>query len=97
MLGEELKRSAVAAGPLVYLVDDDADLREEMLLGLTRLGLDVHGFDSAAALYRGAGRSILPRAGRVLLVGVLALLLIAAVAIIVLVYRYASLKSQLPE
>ncbi|ODT18182.1 MAG: protein petR [Kaistia sp. SCN 65-12] len=52
MLGEELKRSTVAAGPLVYLVDDDADLREEMLLGLTRLGLEVHGFDSAAALYR---------------------------------------------
>lgn len=37
---------------LVYLVDDDGDFREEMVFGLTRLGLDVHGFPSAAALYR---------------------------------------------
>lgn len=52
MLGEELKRTGVAATPLVYLVDDDGDFREEMVLGLTGLGLDVHGFGSAAALYR---------------------------------------------
>lgn len=37
---------------LVYLVDDDLDFREEMVLGLSSLGLDAHGFGSAAALYR---------------------------------------------
>ena len=52
MLGEELKQTGVTAAPLVYLVDDDGDLREEMLLGLSGLGLDVHGFGNAAALYR---------------------------------------------
>lgn len=52
MLGEELKQAGIAAAPLVYLVDDDGDLREEMLLGLSGLGLDVQGFGSAAALYR---------------------------------------------
>jgi DNA-binding response OmpR family regulator len=40
------------APSLIYVVDDDADLREEMILGLSRLGLDAHGFHSAAALYR---------------------------------------------
>ena len=38
--------------PLIYLVDDDEDFREEMVAGLSRLGLNVHGFDGAAALYR---------------------------------------------
>jgi two-component system response regulator PhoP len=52
MLEEELKRTGGAIGPLVYLVDDDGDFREEMLLGLSGLGLDVRGFGSAAALYR---------------------------------------------
>lgn len=52
MLGEELKKTGVAVAPLVYLVDDDGDFREEMVFGLSRLGLDVHGFHSAAALYR---------------------------------------------
>jgi DNA-binding response OmpR family regulator len=52
MMGEELKQVAAATAPLVYLVDDDGDLREEMVLGLSRLGLDVEGFHSAAALYR---------------------------------------------
>lgn len=52
MTGQELKQAAAAAGPLVYLVDDDGDLREEMVLGLSRLGLEVQGFHSAAALYR---------------------------------------------
>jgi two-component system response regulator PhoP len=52
MPGEALKQGRVALSPLVYLVDDDEDFREEMLLGLTRLGLNVHGFRDAAALYR---------------------------------------------
>lgn len=52
MLGEEVKRTHVAAAPLVYLVDDDRDFCEEMVLGLSRLGLDAHGFHNAAALYR---------------------------------------------
>ena len=38
--------------PLVYLVDDDEDLREELVLGLSRLGLSVDGFDSAPPFYR---------------------------------------------
>jgi len=38
--------------PLVYLVDDDSDYREEMVSGLSRLGLDVYGFGDASALYR---------------------------------------------
>lgn len=37
---------------LVYLVDGDATSREEMVVGLSRLGLQVAGFPSAAALYR---------------------------------------------
>jgi DNA-binding response OmpR family regulator len=52
MLGEELNKTGAGSGPVVYLVDDDADLREEIVLGLSRLGLDVHGFHSAGALYR---------------------------------------------
>lgn len=52
MLGEELKQTGTAVEPLVYLVDDDGDFREEMVFGLSRLGLDVHGFGNAAALYR---------------------------------------------
>lgn len=38
--------------PLVYLVDDDSDYRDEMVSGLSRLGLDIYGFDDASALYR---------------------------------------------
>ncbi len=38
--------------PLVYLVDDDGDFREEMVLGLSRLGLNVQGFHGAADFYR---------------------------------------------
>lgn len=38
--------------PLIYLVDDDGDFREEMVSGLSRLGLNVLGFDGAAPLYR---------------------------------------------
>src|SRR3546814_313596 len=45
-------QDGVAIASLVYLVDDDDDLREELLLGLSRLGLNVHGFDSATSLYR---------------------------------------------
>ncbi|MGJ4860735.1 response regulator transcription factor [Labrys sp. La1] len=49
---EETKQGDVAIAPLVYLVDDDEDFRDEMVSGLSRLGLNVHGFGSAAALYR---------------------------------------------
>ncbi|WP_454818613.1 response regulator transcription factor [Labrys neptuniae] len=49
---EETKRGDGAIAPLVYLVDDDEDFREEMVSGLIRLGLNVHGFGSAAGLYR---------------------------------------------
>ena len=36
----------------VYLVEDTVDLREEIVFGLTALGLDVTGFGDADALYR---------------------------------------------
>jgi two-component system response regulator PhoP len=40
-------------GPLrVFLVDDDDDLREEMVLLLERAGFDVRGLADAAAFYR---------------------------------------------
>ncbi|WP_448956567.1 response regulator transcription factor [Labrys neptuniae] len=52
MFSEENKQANVAIAPLVYLVDDDEDFREEMVAGLSRLGLNTHGFHSAEALYR---------------------------------------------
>lgn len=52
MVEEGSKRGGAAITPLVYLVDDDGDFREEMVLGLSRLGLETHGFHDAAALYR---------------------------------------------
>lgn len=42
----------VTTSPLVYLVDDDSDYRDEMVSGLSRLGLDIYGFGNASALYR---------------------------------------------
>ncbi|MEI8170740.1 MAG: response regulator transcription factor [Rhodoferax sp.] len=36
----------------VFLVEDTADLREEIVFGLTALGLDVSGFGDAIGLYR---------------------------------------------
>lgn len=36
----------------VFLVEDTDDLREEIIFGLSALGLDVSGFSDAAALYR---------------------------------------------
>lgn len=42
----------IATTPLVYLVDGDEGFREEMVSGLSGLGLTVHGFDGAAPLYR---------------------------------------------
>ncbi len=36
----------------VYLVSDDKDFREKLVLSLSGLGLSVAGFDSAASLYR---------------------------------------------
>ncbi|MGJ4860744.1 response regulator transcription factor [Labrys sp. La1] len=52
MSAKETRRGDGAITPLVYLVDDDEDFREEMVSGLSRLGLNVHGFGSAAGLYR---------------------------------------------
>lgn len=48
----DFQQSSNVAEPLVYLVDDDADLREEMVHGLRRLGVNALGFPGAAALYR---------------------------------------------
>jgi two-component system response regulator PhoP len=50
--GAESGRGDATVAPLVYLVDDDGDFREETILGLTRLGLDVHGFHNASDFYR---------------------------------------------
>ena len=36
----------------VFLVEDTDDLREELVFGLSALGLDVSGFSDATALYR---------------------------------------------
>lgn len=36
----------------VFLVEDTADLREEIVFGLTALGLEVSGFGDAVGLYR---------------------------------------------
>jgi two-component system response regulator PhoP len=52
MIGGESGHGDDAMTPLVYLVDDDVGFREEMVFGLSRLGLDVHAFHDAAALYR---------------------------------------------
>jgi len=52
MIGDESGQGDGAITPLVYLVDDDGDFREEMVFGLSRLGLNAHGFPDAAALYR---------------------------------------------
>lgn len=38
--------------PLVYLVDDNKEYREEAVYGLSALGIDAHGFADASALYR---------------------------------------------
>ena len=46
------KANQDAIPPLVYLVDDDEDFREEMIFGLSRLGLNARGFHDAAELYR---------------------------------------------
>jgi len=52
MFEKEAEWSDVAGATLVYLVDDDDDFREEMVAGLSRLGLNVHGFHNAEGLYR---------------------------------------------
>lgn len=36
----------------VFLVEDNADLREEMIFGLTSLGIEAFGFGEAQSLYR---------------------------------------------
>ncbi|MBK1868793.1 response regulator transcription factor [Aestuariivirga sp. YIM B02566] len=52
MAEEVSKQGGATITPLVYLVDDDGDFRDEMVLGLSSLGLEAHGFHDAAALYR---------------------------------------------
>lgn len=52
-MSEEVREANDAAvSPLVYIVDDDKDFREEMIWGLSRRGINVVGFDGAASLYR---------------------------------------------
>jgi DNA-binding response OmpR family regulator len=41
----------------VYLIEDTTDLRDEMVFGLSALGLDVTGFGEAAGLYRALAAS----------------------------------------
>lgn len=48
--GHETSDAAIALR--VYLVDDDEDFRERMVLSLSGLGISVTGFDSAASFYR---------------------------------------------
>lgn len=48
----DFETDGIATTPLIYLVDDDEDFREEMVVGLSRLGLNIQGFDGAAPLYR---------------------------------------------
>jgi two-component system response regulator PhoP len=52
MGGEGDRQGDVVVAPLVYIVDDDGDFREEMVFGLSRLGLNVRGFHDAVTLYR---------------------------------------------
>lgn len=52
MTTEKLRRSPPSTSTLVYLVDGDANYREEVILGLTRCGINAHGFGNAASLYR---------------------------------------------
>ena len=44
--------SATADKLRVYLVEDTTDLRDELVFGLSALGLEVTGFSEAAGLYR---------------------------------------------
>lgn len=52
IFAEAYKKNDIASAPLIYLVDNDDDFCEEMVAGLSRLGLNAHGFQSAEALYR---------------------------------------------
>lgn len=52
MIEDECRQDNAVGVPLVYLVDNDEDFRKEMVLGLSRFGLNVHGFENAAAFYR---------------------------------------------
>lgn len=56
MSQRDFETNDIMTAPLIYLVDDDEDFREEMISGLSRLGLNVHGFDGAAPLYRAYAR-----------------------------------------
>ncbi|QZP07026.1 response regulator transcription factor [Caenibius sp. WL] len=44
--------NSIKITPLIYLVDKDDGFREEMLADLSKLGLNVLGFDGAASFYR---------------------------------------------
>ncbi|MET3645998.1 response regulator transcription factor [Phyllobacterium ifriqiyense] len=52
MTEEDASINTLASTPLVYLVDHEEKFLQEMVLGLSRLGLNVRGFDNAASLYR---------------------------------------------
>lgn len=52
MSAETLTLNSSPGEVLIYLVDDDEDFREEMVFGLSALGLNVQGFGGAADLYR---------------------------------------------
>ncbi|RLL64368.1 DNA-binding response regulator [Ochrobactrum soli] len=52
MIREKLERDEVLGSPIVYLVDGDEKFREEILKGLSGMGVSGLGFASAAAFYR---------------------------------------------
>lgn len=52
MTTEKLRQKHLFISTLVYLVDEDADYRQEMILGLSQYGINVRGFGNAASLYR---------------------------------------------
>jgi len=49
---EDVRHGETASVPLVYVVEDDEDLLEEMVAGLSQLGVRARGFESASDLYR---------------------------------------------
>lgn len=51
--GGSLVASDVGAGIRVFVVEDDVDLREELVAGLGDFGFAAHGFADAIGLYRG--------------------------------------------
>jgi two-component system response regulator PhoP len=52
MMHEALEQRRGVSSPVIYLVDDDAEFRDEILLGLSNVGLKAEGFPDALSLYR---------------------------------------------